>query len=142
MIRILIADDHPFLRTTLVDLLAATDDIRVVAECADGAEVAEAAARTEPDVVLMDLNMPRMSGLEAIRALRATQPGVRVIVLTGSLTAAAVREAQALGVAGFLLKGDDGNALPDQIHAVAAGRTVWSPAAAPEPITPPAQLQR
>src|SRR3954454_18856206 len=140
MIKVLIADDHPFLRSALGDLLASTEDIRVVAECADGAEEAEAAARTHPDVVLMDLIMPRMSGLEAARALRAAQPDVRVIVLTGSLSAAAAREALALGAAGFLLKADDaGDVLPRQIRTVAAGGTAWNPAAAAQQSPPPAQ---
>jgi DNA-binding NarL/FixJ family response regulator len=130
MIKVLIADDHPFVRSALGDLLAATDDIHVVAECPDGCDVVEAAARTKPDVVLMDLVMPVMSGLEATRALRAAQPGIRVIVLTGSLTTAAVREARTLGVCGFLVKGEDaGSALPGHIRAVAAGGTAWSPAA-------------
>ena len=130
MIKVLIADDHPFLRSALGDLLAATDDICVVAECPDGCDVVEAAARTHPDVVLMDLVMPVMGGLEATRALRAAQPGARVIVLTGSLNAAAVREAHALGVCGFLLKTDAGEALPGHIRAVAAGGTAWNPMAA------------
>ena len=137
MIKVVIADDNPFVRSSVRDLLAGTDDIRVVAECSDGSEVVECAADAEPDVVLMDLSMPRMSGLAAITALRAAQPGARVIVLTGSMTAAAVREAQALGVAGFLLKGNDPESLPDQIRAVAAGGTAWSPAAAAA--TPPAE---
>jgi len=131
MIRVLIADDHPLVRSALGDLLAATGDIRVVAECADGSEVAEAASRTAPDVVLMDLQMPRMSGLEAIEALQATRQDVRAIVLTGSVTAAAVQAARALGVVGFLVKGENADALPDQIRAVAAGGTAWSPAALP-----------
>jgi DNA-binding NarL/FixJ family response regulator len=131
MIKVLIADDHPFLRSALGDLLAATDDICVVAECPDGCDVVEAAARTHPDVVLMDLVMPVMGGLEATRALRAAQPVVRVIVLTGSLNAAVVREAHALGVCGFLLKTEDAaDALPGHIRAVAAGGTAWNPMAA------------
>src|SRR3954465_6807256 len=138
MIKVLIADDHPFVRGALADLLNGTDDIRVVAECADGSEVAEAAARTHPDVVLMDLQMPWMSGLEATQALRDTEPDARVILLTGSLSAAAAREALALGVVGFLLKADDaGDALPVQIRAVAAGGTAWNPAVAVEPRGPP-----
>ena len=139
MIRVLIADDHPLIRSAIAELLGGTDDITVVAECADGAEVVEAAARTEPDVVLMDLQMPRMSGLEATRALRAALPDVRVIVLTGSWSAAAAREGRALGVAGFLLKGEGPDVLPDIVRTVARGGTAWGPGA-PASCPPPAQL--
>jgi DNA-binding NarL/FixJ family response regulator len=142
MIKVLIADDHPLIRRALLDLLAKSGGFCVVAECADGSEVAEAAARTKPDVVLMDLHMPRMSGLEATRALRAAQPDVAVIVLTGSWSADAAREAMALGVAGFLLKGDCGDALPDHIRAVATGGTAWNPAAAAAQSPPPAQMSK
>jgi DNA-binding NarL/FixJ family response regulator len=131
MIRVLIADDHPLVRSAIGDLLADTDGIQVVAECPDGCDVVEAAARTRPDVVLMDLSMPVMDGLEATRALAVAQPGVRVIVLTASLTVTAVRTAQALGVCGFLVKGhDDGVELPGHIRAVAGGGTAWTPSAA------------
>jgi DNA-binding NarL/FixJ family response regulator len=130
MIRVLIADDHPFVRSAISDLVSAADDLQVVAECPDGCDVVEAAALTRPDVVVMDLSMPVMDGLEATRALRAAQPDVRVIVLTASLTMTAVREAHALRVRGFLVKGDDDDALPGHIRAVAAGGTAWSPKAA------------
>ncbi len=131
MIRVLIADDHPFVRSAISDLLATTPDIHVVAECPDGCDVVEAAARTLPDVVLMDLAMPVMDGLAATRALRAAQPDVRVIVLTGSLTVTAARNAHAMGVCGFLVKGeDDGGELPEHIRAVAGGGTAWDPRAA------------
>ncbi|NEK59443.1 response regulator transcription factor [Geodermatophilus sabuli] len=130
MIRVLVADDHQLIRQALTDLFADTTDIRVVGECADGGEVAGAVARTLPDVVLMDLRMPVMDGLEATRELLATHPQVRVVVLTGALTPATVREATALGVAGYLLKGDDPGALPDRIRTVASGGRAWSAAAA------------
>jgi DNA-binding NarL/FixJ family response regulator len=131
MIRVLIADDHPLIRSGLTDLLAATGDVHVVAECSDGCDVVDAAAESHPDVVLMDLVMPVLGGLAATRALREAQPNIRVIVLTGSISGAAVREAHALGVCGFLLKTDDlADALPGHIRAVAAGGTAWNPVAA------------
>jgi DNA-binding NarL/FixJ family response regulator len=131
MIKVVIVDDHAFVRSALGDLLAAFEDIRVVAECSDGCHVVETVARTDPDVVLMDLVMPVMSGLEATRALRDASPGIRVIVLTGSVTTVAAREARALGVCGVLLKCEDGgDVLPGHIRAVAAGGTAWNVATA------------
>ncbi len=126
MVTLLIADDHPFVRGALVDLFTATGDITVVAECADGTEVVPAARRTRPDVVLMDLVMPRMGGLEATAALLAVQPEARVVVLTGSFSPASVREAHALGARGYLLKDEDPSVLPDLVRTVAAGGTAWS----------------
>lgn len=126
MITMLIADDHPLVRGALVDLFSGTGDITVVAECADGSEVVPAARQTRPDVVLMDLVMPRMTGLEATAALLAEQPESRVIVLTGSFSPASVREAHALGAKGYLLKDEDPGSLPDLVRTVAAGGTAWS----------------
>jgi DNA-binding NarL/FixJ family response regulator len=129
VIRVLIVDDHPLIRDAVAELLNAAGDLVVVGTCADGSEVAEAAVRTEPDVVLMDLEMPRMSGLEATRALRAVRPEVRVVILTAALSAAAAREARALGVAAVVLKGEDADVLPAVIRSAAAGSTVRLPAA-------------
>ncbi len=125
-IKVIIVDDHPLMRDALESLLAESDDIRVVGVCADGIEVASTAGRTTPDVVLMDLDMPQMSGLEAAQELRATQPQIRVVILTGACTQAAIREAEALGVEGFLLKGEEDPAdLPRRIRDVAPGGTAW-----------------
>src|SRR3954453_5142090 len=121
MITVLVADDHAFVRRELVDLLAGTEDIRVVAECVDGSEVTRAVARTRPDVVLMDLQMPRMSGLEATRALRTAYPHTRVIVLTGSLSADAARGARGLGAAGVPAQGGGGAPAEGGRPARAAG---------------------
>ena len=128
-IKVLIADDHPLVRDALSDLLAQSADIRVVGVCADGSEVVRAAGRTQPDVVLMDLQMPMMGGLEATRALLAVQPHVRVIVLTGDCKLTSAHAARAAGAVGFLLKEEDPYGLPEQIQAVAAGGTAWCEAA-------------
>src|SRR5688572_8612385 len=81
-IRVLVVDDHEMVRTTLSELLSDEDDVTVVGECEDGSQVVEAASRLRPDVVLMDLSMPVMDGVAATEALRAAQPGPRVVVLT------------------------------------------------------------
>jgi len=125
-IKVLIVDDHAFVRMSLTELLGQTDDIVVVGACADGSEVAAAVARLRPDVVLMDVKMPRMSGLEATRAVLAVEPDVRIVVLTGTYNPSYATEVKALGAAGLLLKGEGTDELPDQIRAVAAGETVWS----------------
>ncbi len=129
-IKLLIADDHAFVRDSLAELFADVDDISVVATCADGSEVVPAAARRNPDVVLMDLQMPKMAGLEATQALLAVQPQVRVVILTGAFTPAAAKAAKAIGAAGFLLKGEGADELPELIRVVAAGGTAWSDTAA------------
>jgi DNA-binding NarL/FixJ family response regulator len=112
VIKVLLADDHAFVRDSLTELLSATGDVTVVAQCEDGGQVLDAARRTRPDVVLLDLAMPRVTGLQAARELLAEHPEARVVVLTGSLTPALVREAQEIGVVGYLLKDDDPGALP------------------------------
>ncbi len=129
-INVLLADDHPAIRLGLQELFATTEDIRVVAICADGSEVVAAAARSAPDVVLMDLNMPTVSGLTAARELLAAQPQVRIVILSGDVAPRSADAAMELGVAGFLLKEDDPSELPESIRTVAAGGTAWSAAAA------------
>jgi DNA-binding NarL/FixJ family response regulator len=126
MIKVLLADDHAFLRGSLAELLTATGDITVVAECADGSEVLAAALRTQPEVVIMDLVMPERTGLEATRDLLDAGVSSRVVLLTGSFSAASVREAHALGAAGYLLKDDDPAALPGLVREVASGGSAWS----------------
>jgi DNA-binding NarL/FixJ family response regulator len=99
--------------------------------CQDGAEVLAAAERTRPDVVLLDLCMPRATGVEAARALALAGLPSRVVLLTGSFSPASVREARAAGAVGFLLKEDDPGELPQRVRDVAGGGTAWSgPAAA------------
>jgi DNA-binding NarL/FixJ family response regulator len=130
VIKVLLADDHDFVRSSVADLLMATGDITVVAECADGSEVLAAALRTQPEVVLMDLAMPDRTGLEATRDLLYAGVPSRVVLLTGSFSAASAREARALGAAGYVLKDDDPAALPQLVRDVAAGGSAWSARAA------------
>jgi DNA-binding NarL/FixJ family response regulator len=132
VIKVLVADDHEFLRRSVCELLTAAGDICVVAECADGSGVDAAARLSSPDVVLMDLDMPRMGGLEAIRRLAAAQPDVRVVVLTGGASSTAAREAWSLGVAGYMLKDESPAELPDRVRRVAAGERAWSDVLAAE----------
>ena len=125
-IRVLIVDDHPFVRMSLQELLDATHDICVVGACADGSEVVAAFAKFAPDVVLMDVKMPKLNGLEAARELLAVQPEVRVLILTGTFNPSYTTEVKSIGAVGLILKGDDPSDLPDRIRAVARGDTVWS----------------
>jgi two-component system response regulator DesR len=130
VIRVLVADDHPDVRTSLVQLLDQNPDIEVVAACTDGDEVLPAALATGADVALLDLSMPRRTGLEAAGDLREALPGVRIVIVTGTLDAAAVLRCHEIGAAGYLLKGEDApEALVDRVRTVAAGGSAWGPAA-------------
>jgi DNA-binding NarL/FixJ family response regulator len=129
MIRVLLADDSPFVRESLTDLLSVSGNMEVVAQCDDGSGVLDAVQRTSPDVVLLDLVMPVVDGLEATRRLLAVQPDARVVLLTGSVSPDAVSEARRLGAAGYLLKADDPQYLVEALRTVALGGDAWSPAA-------------
>src|SRR3954454_4262050 len=107
MIRVLVVDDHPWVRDVLDGLFAATDDIRVVDGCADGSEVLPTFRRSRPDVVLMDLNMPQVGGLQASRTLLEAFPDARILLHTGLLTATQIQQARSIGVKDCVLKGDD-----------------------------------
>jgi DNA-binding NarL/FixJ family response regulator len=103
-IRVLIADDHPLFRAGVASVLGCHADMEVVGEAADGVQAVELAQSTSPDVVLMDLQMPQMSGLAAISAIRQTCPAVRILVVTtygGDVQSA---RALRLGASGYLLK--------------------------------------
>ena len=129
MIRVLIVDDHEFVRAGLSDLLGDADGIVVVGECADGAEVPDVAPRVQPDVVLMDVQMPRVSGPDATRTLLTRQPTVRVLMVSASTSSRVLAESAAAGASGYLLKGGDARALIDAVRVVADGGTAW-------PVTP------
>ncbi|MGY1610214.1 MULTISPECIES: response regulator [unclassified Geodermatophilus] len=127
MIRVLVVDDHPVVRGGLVGWLAAQEDLDVVGEAGDGLEALARVAELSPDVVLMDLRMPRMDGVTAIERLAAAHPGVRVLVLTTYDTDADIVRAVAAGATGYLLKDAPLPQLADAVRAAARGETVLAP---------------
>ena len=126
-IRVLVVDDHPVVRGGLVGWLDAQPDLAVVGEAGDGQEALARVAETMPDVVLMDLRMPRMDGVAAIERLAATHPGVRVLVLTTYDTDADIVRAVEAGASGYLLKDAPLPQLADAVRAAARGETVLAP---------------
>ncbi len=128
MIRVLIVDDDALVRAGLSMMLAGTDDIRIVAEASDGAEAASAVGAYRPDVVLMDIRMPRMDGLAATEALRARPDAPEVIVLTTFHADVHVLRALRAGASGFLLKDTPPPEIMRAIRLVAAGEAMLSPA--------------
>jgi DNA-binding NarL/FixJ family response regulator len=126
-IRVLIADDDALVRSALSMMLAGTDDIRVVAEVADGAEVAAAVDAYRPDLVLMDIRMPRMDGLAATEQVRAREDAPAVIVLTTFDADDMVLRALRAGAGGFLLKDTPPPEILKAVRLVAAGEAMLSP---------------
>ena len=126
-IRVLLADDDALVRAALTMMLAGTDDIRVVAEVADGAEVASAVDAYKPDLVLMDIRMPRMDGLAATELLRARDDAPAVIVLTTFDADDQVLRALRAGASGFLLKDTPPPEILKAVRLVAAGEAMLSP---------------
>ncbi len=127
MIRVLIADDHAVVRQGLRTFLDLQDDIEVVAEAADGAEALAAAEQHAPDVVLIDLVMPNVDGIEAIRELRERMPAVRAIVLSSFIDDQKLLPAVRAGAAGYLLKDVQPQQLVDAIRTVHGGGALLHP---------------
>ena len=127
MIRVVVVDDHPVVRGGLVGWLDAQPDLAVVGEAADGAEALAVVAATTPDVVLMDLRMPRMDGVTATGRIAAAHPAVRVLVLTTYDTDADIVRAVEAGAAGYLLKDVPLPQLAEAVRAAARGETVLAP---------------
>ncbi|HLK01398.1 MAG TPA: response regulator transcription factor [Streptosporangiaceae bacterium] len=130
MIRLLIADDHPVVRDGLRGILEASGEFEVVAEAANGREAVDRAAALRPDVVLMDLRMPEMDGVTAIRQLASRQVTARVLVLTTFDTDSDVVPAIEAGATGYLLKDAPPEELLRGVRAAARGEAVLSPAVA------------
>ena len=129
-IRLLIADDHALFREGLRALFAALPDINVVGEAADGAAAIAQVATLQPDVVLMDINMPDMNGIEATRQILASHPGMGIIMVTMLDDDASVFAAMRAGARGYVLKGAHHEEILQALRAVAAGQAVFGPAIA------------
>lgn len=130
MIRVLICDDQAIIRDGLELLLKLERDITVVGQAQDGAQAVELAAAKTPDVVLMDLKMPGLNGVEATRRIRARFPAVRVLVLTTYDDDVWVLDAIRAGAAGYLLKDTPREKVVEAIRGTAAGKTYVDPAVA------------
>jgi DNA-binding NarL/FixJ family response regulator len=129
-IRILLADDHPVVRDGLAAMLATQPDFEVVGEAGTGAAAVTEAARLRPDVVLMDLEMPELDGIEAIRRLRTADPAAQVVVLTAFDTDERIVGALQAGAQGYLLKGAPRAEIFAAIRTVSAGGALIPPVVA------------
>ncbi|MFC1932538.1 response regulator [Chloroflexota bacterium] len=134
-IKVLVVDDHTLFRRGIAAVLANQEDLKVVGEAVDGLEAIEKAKELTPDVILMDLNMPRCSGLEAIQALQAAMPQVNVLVLTVSETEADLFAAVKFGARGYLLKKAEPEELIHAIINIARGGVIVSPLMASKLLT-------
>jgi DNA-binding NarL/FixJ family response regulator len=144
-IRILIADDHPFFRDGLRVLLDSVPDTGVVGEAMTGDEAIALATSLQPDVILMDINMPGINGIEATRRIIHTSPHIGILVVTMFEDDDSVFAAMRAGARGYLLKGADQTEMLQAIRAVAGGQAIFGPAiaqrlmhffAAPKPAAP------
>lgn len=136
-IRVLLADDHAILREGIKSLLAEHDEIQIVGEAEDGAEAVRKTKELEPDIVLMDIGMPRMNGIEATRQIVSENPGVRVLILTMHEDEEYIFPIFQAGAAGYVLKRTAMSELVSAIRAVFQGHTILHPVVARRVIEDP-----
>ena len=125
-IKVLIADDHSVVRMGLVALFDSKADIQVVGEARDGEEAVRAAEACKPDVIIMDLMMPKLNGAEATKAIRERCPGAKVLILTTFGTSDDISRALSVGASGAILKSADNAELVEAVRTVAAGESAVS----------------
>ncbi|QYH34533.1 response regulator transcription factor [Salinibacterium sp. M195] len=130
MIRVVVADDHPIVRSGIVGLLSSADDIEVVGEASDGAEAVALATQLSPDVVLMDLRMPGLGGAEATAHIVAARPDVRVVILTTYESDENILTAIEAGASGYLLKAAPQDEILAGLRSVARGEVALAPSIA------------
>lgn len=129
-IRVVVVDDHAVVRSGLEQYLATTDDIRLVGAAANGAEALDVVADVRPDVVIMDLSMPVMDGVEATRLITERHPGTRVLVLTSFSDQSRIMDALTAGAEGYLLKHSDPETIAAGVRSLQAGESPLDPKAA------------
>ncbi len=134
-VKVLVVDDHVLFRRGIAAVLAHQEGLEVVGEAADGLEAIEKAREITPDVILMDLNMPRCSGLEAIQALQAEMPQINILVLTVSEMETDLFAAVKFGATGYLLKKAEPEELISAILHIARGEVIVSPLMATKLLT-------
>ena len=126
-IRVLVADDHPVFRRGMRAILGAEPDTELVGEASDGEEAIARALELHPDVILMDLNMPKVSGIEATRRIIEASSNTAILMLTMFEDDKSIFAAMRAGAHGYVLKGADGAETLRAIHAVASGEAIFSP---------------
>jgi DNA-binding NarL/FixJ family response regulator len=129
-IRLMIADDHRLFREGIKALLAVTDDIEIVGEAEDGESALKKCRELQPDVILMDINMPGLNGIQATGQILEKQPQARIVMLTMLEDDASIFHAMRAGARGYLLKGADPKEVLSVIRAVAEGQALFGPAIA------------
>jgi len=127
MIRVLLADDHALMRRGIRDLLQADSEIEVVGEAADGREAAQLTTKLKPDVLIMDLTMPELNGLDAIRHIRKDCPEVELLVFSMHDSEDLIREVFSAGARGYVLKSDAALHLVEAVKSLASGRPFFTP---------------
>jgi DNA-binding NarL/FixJ family response regulator len=130
VIRVLVADDHPLVREGLKRLLESYDDVELLETVADGSDAVVAAEHHHPDLILMDLEMPVMDGIEATRKILSARPQTRIVVLTSFADRRRIVAALEAGACGYLLKDADPDELMRGIRTAARGKPVLAPRAA------------
>jgi DNA-binding NarL/FixJ family response regulator len=151
MIRVVIADDHGVIREGLGNLIAAYDDIKVVGVAADGEEAVQRSLEASPDVVLMDLHMPRVDGIEATRRIMTELPGTAILILTSFSDRRQILGALDAGASGYLLKDAASDEVAEGIRSAARGeapldpraaRTILNARTAPDPLSGLSERER
>lgn len=136
MIHVLIADDHDLVRESIRAILTNEEDIEIVATARDGKEAVELSDTHHPDVVVMDISMPKLDGIRSAALIHMNAPSTRVIILSMHLNATLVQQAIKAGVHGYVLKNRVSNELSEAIHAAYRGEKFFSPSIPPSYLSP------